>query len=161
MGAADVHLYEGHRIRDRDGVAPADVVRLADSPVALAAWMLDHDARSYEDIARAFDGGPVGNLTRDEVPRQHHAHLGDEHRGFLRSSLLGEQARLLRRQGRLGTGCRERLPSRDLSGAAELDRAGLPQPHLLQRSCKGNHFAAWQEPNLFTTEVRAAFRSLR
>ncbi len=41
---------------------------LADSPVQLAAWMLDHDPRSYEDIARAFvDGDPVGNLTRDEV----------------------------------------------------------------------------------------------
>src|SRR5258705_7179546 len=40
---------------------------LADSPAALAAWMLDHDAYSYEDIARAFDGDPIGNLTRDEV----------------------------------------------------------------------------------------------
>jgi hypothetical protein len=39
----------------------------ADSPVALAAWMLDHDARSYDDIAAAFAGHPVGNLTRDEV----------------------------------------------------------------------------------------------
>lgn len=47
--------------------AAADVVRAADSPVALAAWMLDHDARSYQDIARAFEGDPVGNLTRDEV----------------------------------------------------------------------------------------------
>jgi pimeloyl-ACP methyl ester carboxylesterase len=119
------------------GLRPQTLYGLADSPVALAAWMLDHDARSYEDITRAFEGDPVGNLTRDEVLDKHHAHVGDEHRGFLGSSLLGEQARLLRRQGRLGSGCRERLPSRALSGAAELDRAGLPQPHLLQRSRQG------------------------
>src|SRR5258707_630600 len=49
------------------GLHPQTLYGLADSPVALAAWMLDHDARSYEDIAGAFDGGPVGNLTRDEV----------------------------------------------------------------------------------------------
>lgn len=47
---------------------PQTLYGLADSPVALAGWMLDHDASSYEDIARAFvDGEPVGNLTRDEV----------------------------------------------------------------------------------------------
>ena len=46
---------------------PQTLYGLADSPVALAAWMLDHDAYSYEDIASAFRGEPVGNLTRDEV----------------------------------------------------------------------------------------------
>jgi hypothetical protein len=46
---------------------PQTLYGLADSPTALAAWMLDHDARSYEDIASAFAGEPVGNLTRDEV----------------------------------------------------------------------------------------------
>ena len=46
---------------------PQTLYGLADSPVALAARMLDHDARSYEDIARAFDGEPVGNLGRDEI----------------------------------------------------------------------------------------------
>jgi pimeloyl-ACP methyl ester carboxylesterase len=46
---------------------PQTLYGLADSPVALAAWMLDHDARSYDDIAAAFEGHPVGNLTRDEV----------------------------------------------------------------------------------------------
>jgi hypothetical protein len=49
------------------GLRPQTLYGLADSPVALAAWMLDHDARSYEDIARAFAGDPVDNLTRDEV----------------------------------------------------------------------------------------------
>ena len=49
------------------GLRPQTLYGLADSPAALAAWMLDHDARSLEDIAAAFDGHPVGNLTRDEV----------------------------------------------------------------------------------------------
>src|SRR5207248_5878999 len=49
------------------GLRPQTLYGLADSPAALAAWMLDHDARSYEDIARAFAGDPVDNLTRDEV----------------------------------------------------------------------------------------------
>ena len=49
------------------GNRPQTLYGLADSPVALAAWMLDHDVYSYEDIASAFRGEPVGNLTRDEV----------------------------------------------------------------------------------------------
>jgi len=49
------------------GSRPQTLYGLADSPVALAAWMLDHDARSYDDIARAFEGEAVGNLTRGEV----------------------------------------------------------------------------------------------
>jgi len=47
---------------------PQTLYGLADSPVALAGWMLDHDANSYEDIAAAFEGRPVGYLTRDEIP---------------------------------------------------------------------------------------------
>jgi hypothetical protein len=49
------------------GLRPQRLYGLADSPVARAAWMLDHDARSLEEIARALEGDPVGNLTRDEV----------------------------------------------------------------------------------------------
>src|SRR5205807_949956 len=49
------------------GLRPQTLYGLADSPVALAAWMLDHDAFSYDDIASAFRGEPVGNLSRDEV----------------------------------------------------------------------------------------------
>jgi pimeloyl-ACP methyl ester carboxylesterase len=143
------------------GLRPQTLYGLADSPVALAAWMIDHDARSYEDISHAFEGHPVGNLTRDEVLDNITLTWVTNTGGFLGSSLLGEQARLLRRQGRLGSDCRERLPSRALSGAAELDRAGLPNLIYFSEVGKGNHFAAWQEPNLFTTEVRAAFRSLR
>jgi len=49
------------------GTKPQTLYGLADSPVTLAAWMINHDASSYADIAAAFAGHPVGNLTRDEV----------------------------------------------------------------------------------------------
>ena len=49
------------------GLRPQTLYGLADSPVALAAWMLDHDAFSYDDIASAFSGEQVGSLSRDEV----------------------------------------------------------------------------------------------
>jgi hypothetical protein len=49
------------------GLRPQTLYGLGDSPVALAAWMLDHDALSYEHISHAFHGHPVGDLTRDEV----------------------------------------------------------------------------------------------
>ena len=90
-------------------------------------------------------------------PRQHHPHLGDQHRGFLGSSLLGEHARLLRRQGRQGANGYQRLLARALSGAPELGRAGLPQSVYFNEVDEGNHFAGWQEPELFTQELRAAF----
>jgi hypothetical protein len=65
------------------GLRPQMLNGLADSPVQLVAWMLDHGARSYEVISRAFvDGDPVGNLTRDEVLDKHHDDLGDEHRSL-------------------------------------------------------------------------------
>jgi len=54
-----------------------------------------------------------------------------------------------------------RLPRRALAYAAELGRENLPEPHLLQRSRQGRHFAAGEQPELFAAEVRAAFRSLR
>ena len=46
---------------------PQTLYGIADSPVGLAAWMINHDASSYSDIADAFAGRPVGNLTRDDV----------------------------------------------------------------------------------------------
>ena len=116
---------------------PQTLYGIADSPVGLAAWMLNHDAASYSDIADAVAGHPVGNLTRDEVLEQRHVLLADQHRDFLRAAVLGEHVRLLRRPQRRHPGRRERLPEGDLQGPAQLGRAGLPQAHLLQRGRPG------------------------
>jgi pimeloyl-ACP methyl ester carboxylesterase len=140
---------------------PQTLYGLADSPVALAAWMLDHDARSYEDIARAFEGNPVGNLTRDEV---------------LDNITLTWVTNTGVSSGRLYW--ENKLGFFDVKGAtvpaavsvfprelyqAPRSWAERAYPNLIyfNEVDEGNHFAAWQEPEIFTTEVRAAFRSLR
>jgi pimeloyl-ACP methyl ester carboxylesterase len=140
---------------------PQTLYGLADSPVALAAWMLDHDARSYEDIAAAFEGRPVGNLTRDEV---------------LDNITLTWVTNTGMSSGRLYW--ENKLGFFDVKGATvpaavsvfprelyQAPRSWAEQayPNLIyfNEVDEGNHFAAWQEPDLFTTEVRAAFRPLR
>ena len=65
---------------------------LLDSPIGLAAWMLDHDADSYAKIAQAFlDGEQTGRPQPGRRPRQHHALLGDGHRGVDVADLLGDR----------------------------------------------------------------------
>jgi pimeloyl-ACP methyl ester carboxylesterase len=140
---------------------PQTLYGLADSPVALAAWMLDHDAQSYADIAAAFDGHPVGNLTRDEV-------LDNVTLAWLTNTGISS--------GRLYW--ENKFGFFDIKGATapaavsvfprELYQAprswteqAYPQLVYFNEVDRGNHFAAWQEPDLFTGEVRAAFRSMR
>ena len=123
--------------------------------------MLDHDARSYDDIAAAFAGQPVGSLTRDEVLDNITLTWVTNTGVSWVVSTRGEHPRLLRRQGRLGPGGGERLPQRALPGTAELDEQAYPNHIYFNEVDKGGHFAAWQQPELFSKEVRAAFRSLR
>ena len=141
---------------------PQTLYGLADSPVSLAAWMLDHDALSYEDISHAFvDGQPVGNLTRDEV---------------LDNITLTWFTNTGVSSGRLYW--ENKLGFFDVKGVAvpaavtvfprelyQVPRSWAEKayPHLIYFNVvdRGGHFAAWQEPQLFTQEVRAAFKSLR
>lgn len=140
---------------------PQTLYGLADSPVALAAWMLDHDARSYEDIARAFDGDPVGNLTRDEV-------LDNITLTWVTNT--GVSSGRLYWENKLGffdvkgvsvPAAVSVFPRELYQAPRSWTEQAYPNLIYFNEVGKGNHFAAWQEPNLFTTEVRAAFRSLR
>ena len=96
---------------------------LLDSPIGLAAWLLDHDTDSYYKISRAFvDGEPVGNLTRDKHRRQHHAVLADGHRRLGRPVVLGDRTGPGRSacgrpgsSGGLGSGRLHDVPRRDLA----------------------------------------------
>jgi len=144
------------------GLRPQSLYGLADSPVALAAWMLDHDALSYEDITRAFvDGEPVGALTRDEV-------LDNITLTWLTNTGISS--------GRLYW--ENTLGFFDIKGVSvptavsvfpkELFQAprswaeyAYPNLMYFNEVDRGGHFAAWQEPQLFAEEVRAGFRSLR
>ena len=117
---------------------------LLDSPVALAAWMLDHDTDSYYKISHAFvDGQPAGNLTRDEHRRQHHALLADRHRGLGGPGVLG--GRTSPAQALAAGQAPPEVSSRSASPPSPARSCGpraagsrlLPQPHLLQRSRPG------------------------
>ena len=118
---------------------------LLDSPVGLAAWMLDHDTDSYYKISRAFvDGEPVGSLTREHHRRQHHAVLADGHRTVGGPVVLGVRTSAGRSaRGRPAAAGGQRagrlhdVPRRDLGGPAQLGRGGLPRPRLLQRGRQG------------------------
>ena len=140
---------------------------LLDSPVALAGWMLDHDTDSYLKISRAFvDGKPAGNLTRD--------HIVDNITLYWLTGTGASAARSYWESGRaqaLAAGQAPpdvSLPVGFTTFPDEIFRAprswvekGYPNLTYFNEADKGGHFAAWEEPELFSQEIRAAFRSLR
>src|SRR6266852_384223 len=144
------------------GLRPQTLYGLADSPIALAAWMLDHDAWSYDDIAQAFvDGNPVDALTRDEV-------LDNITLTWLTNT--GISSARLYWENKLGffdvkgvtvPAAVSAFPASSIRPPRSWAERAYPNLIYFNEVDKGNHFAAWQEPELFTTEVRAAFRSLR
>ena len=144
------------------GLRPQTLYGLADSPVALAAWMLDHDARSYEDISRAFvDGQAVGDLTRDEV-------LDNITLTWLTNT--GISSARLYWENKLGffdvkgvsvPAAVSVFPSELYQAPRSWTEDAYPNLIYFNEVDQGNHFAAWQEPGLFATELRAGFRSLR
>jgi pimeloyl-ACP methyl ester carboxylesterase len=144
---------------------PQTLYGIMDSPIGLAAWMLDHDARSQEMIARVFAGGTEG-LTRDDI-------LDNVTLYWLTSTAISS--------ARLYWDTTANLPAGgffDVRGvkipvavsafpdeiyAAPRSWAEQAYPKLIHynKLDKGGHFAAWEQPGLFTAEIRASFRSLR
>jgi len=140
---------------------------LLDSPVALAAWMLDHDTDAYEKISRAFvDGQPSGGLTQD--------HVLDNISMYWLTGTGASAARSYWESGRAQALAAGRAPSQVslpvgfTTFPGEIFRAprswveqGYPSLSYFNEAGKGGHFAAWEEPDLFATEIRAAFQPLR
>jgi pimeloyl-ACP methyl ester carboxylesterase len=140
---------------------------LTDSPLALAAWMLDHDTDAYYKISAAFTGGqPSGNLTRD--------HILDNITLYWLTGTGTSAARSYWEAGRAQALAAGQAPPEvelpvgftTFPGeifAAPRSWVEKSYPHLTyyHQAAKGGHFAAWEEPELFTTEIRAAFKSLR
>jgi pimeloyl-ACP methyl ester carboxylesterase len=142
---------------------------LLDSPVALAAWMLDHDTDSYYKISQAFLGGrPSGNLTRD--------HILDNITVYWLTGTGASAARAYWESGRaaaMATASGQApsqvsIPVGFTVFPGEIFRAprswaqkAYPNLTYFSRADRGGHFAAWEEPQLFTEEIRAAFRTLR
>jgi hypothetical protein len=139
---------------------------LLDSPVALAAWMLDHDTDSYYKISRAFSADPLGQPHPRPHPRQRHALLAGRHRRLGRPLVLGERTSPSRRRRPDPSPCHppgrlQRLPRRDLQAPRSWVQIGYPTLMYYNKPARGGHFAAWEEPQLFSEQLRAALRSLR
>jgi pimeloyl-ACP methyl ester carboxylesterase len=140
---------------------------LLDSPVALAAWMLDHDTDSYLKISRAFlDGQPAGHLTRDAII--------DNITLYWLTGTGASAARAYWESGRataLAAGQAPpavTVPVGFTTFPGEIFRAprswaeqSYPTLTYFNVADKGGHFAAWEEPEIFAAEVRAAFREVR
>jgi pimeloyl-ACP methyl ester carboxylesterase len=144
------------------GNRPQTLYGLADSPIALAAWMLDHDTWSLADITRAFvDRQPVGNLTRDEV-------LDNVTLYWLTNT--GVSSGRLYWENKVGffdvkgvavPTAVSIFPNEIYHAQRSWAERAYPNLIYFNEVDEGNHFAAWQEPEIFTTEVRAGFKSLR
>jgi pimeloyl-ACP methyl ester carboxylesterase len=142
---------------------------LLDSPVALAAWMLDHDTDSYYKISRAFvDGNPTGNLTRDHILDNITLYwLTGTAASAARS--YWEDARALAAalaSGQPPPAVKVRVgfttfPGEIWASPRSWVEAVYPGLAYFNEVDRGGHFAAWEEPEVFSEEVRAAFRSLR
>jgi pimeloyl-ACP methyl ester carboxylesterase len=142
---------------------------LLDSPLALAAWLLDHDTDSYYKISHAFvDGQPAGNLTRD--------HILDNITLYWLTRTGASAARSYWESGQAQAAAQASgqappdvsLPVGFTQFPDEIFRAprtwveqSYPNVIYFSKADKGGHFAAWEEPELFSKEVRAAFGSLR
>jgi pimeloyl-ACP methyl ester carboxylesterase len=140
---------------------------LLDSPVGLAAWMLDHDTDSYYKISRAFvDGEPAGNLTRDNIL--------DNITLYWLTGTGTSAARWYWEFGRFLAAVAGHapppvtvpvgfttFPGEIWAAPRSWVETVYPGVAYFNEVQRGGHFPAWEEPELFSTEVRAAFSSLR
>jgi pimeloyl-ACP methyl ester carboxylesterase len=143
---------------------PQTLYGLVDSPIGLAAWMLDHDIRSYELIARVFAGKAEG-LTRDDV-------LDNVTLYWLTNTAISS-ARLYWDTAQISTGgffdvrgikipvAVSAFPDEIYAAPRSWAERAYPKLIHYNRLEKGGHFAAWEQPELFVSELRTAFRSLR
>ncbi len=141
---------------------------LLDSPIALAAWIIDHDTDSYEKIARAFvDGEPSGGLTRE--------HIVDNITLYWLTGTGASAARSYWEEAQEGVrAVGQAIPPVSIpvgfttfpgeiwrTPRSWVERAHPNVDIYFNKVDKGGHFAAWEEPELFSEEMRAAFKSLR
>jgi pimeloyl-ACP methyl ester carboxylesterase len=175
LSAEEHHAYEQLDFFYKKGLAyaqemaqrPQSLYAIDDSPIGLAAWMLDHDARSYELIARVFNGKQEG-LTRDDV-LDNITLYWLTNTGVSAARLYWEALHEVPlRKVTFFTPNGIKIPVAVTSFPDELYQAprswterAYPKLMYFNKVDKGGHFAAWEQPQVFTTEMRAAFRTLR
>ena len=168
LSAEELHAYDQLSFFYKHGLGyaiemanhPQTLYGIADSPVGLAAWILDHDARSYELIARTFDGKNEG-LTRDDILDNitlywltgtaiSSARLYWEYKGGffdVRNVTIAVAVSV--------------FPDEIYAAPRSWTQRAYPKLIYFNKLDNGGHFAAWEQPELFTTELRADFKSLR
>jgi len=144
------------------GLRPQTLYGIADSPVGIAGYFLDHDARSLAMISRSFDGQPEG-LTRDDV-------LDNVTLTWLTNTFISGARLYWEIWGKLGYFNAKGVsipvavsvfPDELYPAPRSWAERAFPKLIHYNKVEKGGHFAAWEQPKLFSEEVRAGFRSLR
>jgi pimeloyl-ACP methyl ester carboxylesterase len=144
------------------GLRPQTMYGIADSPVGLAAYFLDHDARSYDLISRVFAGASAG-LTRDDI-------LDNLTITWLTNTAVSGARLYWETWGRLGyfnvkgvtiPVAVSVFPDEIYTVPRSWAERAFPKLIHYNKVEKGGHFAAWEQPQLFSEELRAGFRSLR
>jgi pimeloyl-ACP methyl ester carboxylesterase len=160
----DFFYKKGLAYASEMGLRPQTLYGIADSPVGLAAWMLDHDARSYELITRVFDGQQEG-LTRDDI-------LDNVTLYWVTNTAISS-ARLYWEATQVATGgffdprniaipvAVSAFPDEIYTAPRSWAEKAYPKLLYYGKLDKGGHFAAWEQPQLFTQELRTSFKSLR
>ena len=143
------------------GLRPQTLYGIADSPVGLAAYFLDHDARSYELIARVFDGKTEG-LTRDDI-------LDNITLTWLTNTAISGARLYWENKGASFFAVKgvsvpvavSVFPDELYPAPRSWAERAYPKLIHYNKLDKGGHFAAWEQPKLFSEELRAGFRSIR
>jgi pimeloyl-ACP methyl ester carboxylesterase len=160
----DFFYKKGLGYANEMSLRPQTLYALEDSPIGLAAWMLDHDDRSRALITRVFDGQPEG-LTRDDIL--------DNITLYWLTNTAVSSARLYWDTTQTATSgffdprgikipvAVTVFPDEIYAAPKTWAERAYPKMIYFNKLPKGGHFAAWEQPELFVTEMRAAFKTLR
>jgi len=168
LSADEKHAYDQLAFFYKQGLGyaqemknrPQSIYGIVDSPVGMAAWMIDHDASSYALIARVFDGQPEG-LTRDDI-------LDNVTLYWVTNTTISS-ARLYW-ESKLAFFAPKHIaipvavtafPNELYQAPRSWTERAYPKLIYYNKLDKGGHFAAWEQPGLLVTDLRAAFKSLR
>lgn len=159
-GQLDFFYRNGRSYSQEMSKRPQTLYGIEDSPIGLASWMLDHDARSYELIARVFDGQQEG-LTRDDVL--------DNITLYWLTKTAVSSARLywenklafFQPKGVQIPVAVSAFPDELYQAPRSWAEKAFPKLIHYNRLAKGGHFAAWEQPDALVDELRASFKSLR
>jgi pimeloyl-ACP methyl ester carboxylesterase len=161
----DFFYKKGLAYAQEMGLRPQTLYGIADSPIGLAGWILDHDDRSYKLIARVFDGEKEG-LSRDDIL--------DNITLYWVTNTAISSARLYWETTKNSTGggffdprnlmipvAVSAFPDEIYAAPKNWAEKAYPKLIYYNKLPKGGHFAAWEQPQFFAEELRAAFKSLR